>query len=175
MSITGTLKSAGYVPQKSTAGDKPILKGVYRCQMVEWKDMPDAKFGPQVAASFKVVETLAGMDSKSAFPEFKGYFKTDAEKINSKRDGLAKLLNGFFSVGQNIDSSSDEAFKESMDRQVGTTDVYIKGYEKKPRKQVGQEWVDDPDGELKQDFTFMTEKNAMKEAEKMKKKAGHPL
>lgn len=175
MSITGNLKQAGYQPEKSTAGDKPILKGVYKCQLVEWKEDKEAKFGPQVSAAFKVVERLSGSESKSRFPEFKGYYSTAEDKINSKRSGLAKLLNGFFSVGANVDTSTDEAFVESMTGHVGSTEVYIKGYEKKPHKEVNGEWVDNPEGDIKQDFTFMTEKNALKEAEKQMKKDGHRL
>lgn len=179
MSITGALKASGYTPQVSTAGDKPILSGVYKCQMVEWKNEPEGKFGPQVMASFKIVERLAGSDSRSSFPEFKGYYSTDDAKVNSKRNGLAKLLNGFFSVGQNVDTSSDEAFASSMNALIGTTEVYIKGYVKEPQKNIGTaeapEWVKNEEASPKQDFTFMTKVNAEKEAKKLIKKAGHPL
>lgn len=179
MSISEALKNAGYKPEKSTAGDKPILKGVYRCQMVEWKNDPEGKFGPQVSAAFKIVEKLAGDDSRSTFPEFKGYYKADEKSASSKRNGVAKLLNGFFSVGANVDSSSDEAFASSMDKLVGTAEVFIKGYVKEPQKNIGTdeapEWVKNEEASPKQDFTFFTEANAKKEAAKLIKKTGHPL
>ena len=175
MGMSDYLKAAGYKPAKSTGGDKPILKGVYKCLFVDFENQPDGKFGPQLMAKFKVVERLSGSESRSTFPEFTGYYKADGENAASLRSGVAKLFNGFFSVGLSIDSSTDEAITESLNKFKGSAEVYIKGYEKKPRKEVNGEWVDNPDGDIKQDFTFMTEKNAAKEAEKQIKKDGHPL
>lgn len=179
MSITGVLKDAGYVPEKSTVGDKPILVGVYRCLFVDFKDEPNGKYGPQFIAAFKVVETLAGKDSRSTFPEFKGYFKTDAKGAMSKKDGIRKLFDGFLSVGINIDRSTDEVLFESLSAQKGVAELYILGKSKKPKKNIGTEeapdWVINEDAEDKQDFLFMTQKNAENEAKKMQKAAGHPL
>jgi hypothetical protein len=175
MGITDILKQAGYKPEKSTVGDKPIMKGVFKCLFVDWAREEDKGYGEQVSGQFKIIETLAGSDSRSTFPEFRGYYKTSVEAISSKRNGLAKLLNGFFSVGKNVDTSSDEALADSLNDLKGSAEVYIKGYDEKPRKKEGDAWVDDPDGALRQGFTFLTEKNALKEAEKMKKKQGHPL
>lgn len=175
MSITGALKGAGYVPEKSTVGDKPILKGIYKCMFVDYKDEPQGKFGPQLMAKFQIVEKLSGMDSFSTFPQFTDYYKTDEANVNSKRSGLAKLLNGFFSTGKSVDTSTDEALTASLDSLKGSAEVFIKGYKKDPMHQVDGAWVENPDGDAKQAFTFMTEKNAQKEAAKEIKKAGHPL
>ena len=175
MSITSALKGAGYVPEKSTAGDKPILKGVYKCLFVDFKNEPDGKFGPQMMAKFQIVEKLSGMDSRSTFPQFTAYYKTDDESSASKRNGIAKLLNGFYSVGKSIDTSSDETLLAALEEMKGSCEVFISAFKKSPRKEVDGQWVDNPDGEAKQDFSFMTEKNAKKEAEKEIKKAGHPL
>lgn len=176
MSITGALKNAGYTPEKSTAGDKPILVGVYKALFVDWKNQEDKGYGESIRADFKVVEKLSGYDSRSTFPEFVGFFNTSEEKVNSKKNGLAKLLNGFFSVGKGVDTSTDEALTESLNGLKGSAEVYIKGYKKNPRKQdESGNWVENPDGDVKQDFTFMTQKNAEKEAAKEIKKAGHPL
>ena len=175
MSITGALKNSGYVPEKSTAGDKPILVGVYKALFVDWKVQEDKGYGPSIRADFKVSEKLSGYDSRSTFPEFVGFFNTSDEKVNSKKNGLAKLLNGFFSVGLKVDTSTDDTLYASLDSHKGSAEVYIKGYKKNPRKQVDGAWVDNPDGDVKQDFTFMTQKNAEKEAAKEIKKAGHPL
>ena len=175
MSIVNALKSSGYTPEKSTAGDRPILIGMYKCLFVDWKEQEDKGYGPSIRADFKVVEKLSGYDSRSTFPEFVGFFNTSEEKINSKRNGLAKLLNGFFSIGKNIDSSSDEAFAESMNALKGSAEVFIKGYKQEPVHQVDGAWVENPDGNAKQAFVFYTEKNAIKQAEKDIKAAGHPL
>lgn len=174
MSITGALKSAGYQPEKSTAGDKPILEGVYKCLFVDYKNDPEGKFGPQLGASFKIAERMAGTESHSTFPEFQGYYKTDAESAGSKRNGLAKLLNGFFSVGLKVDTTSDETLIDSLNGLKGSAEVYIKAYKQAKMEKQGEEYVE-VEGEFKQAFTFMTEKNAQKEAEKQIKKAGHPL
>lgn len=175
MSITGSLKQGGFKPEVSTAGDKPILDGVYKAMFVDYKNDPEAQYGPQLMSAFKVTETLAGRDSRSTFPEFKDYYKTDEESAISKRNGVAKLVNGFFSVGLNVDQSSDEAFFASLDCLKGSAEVYIKGYSKKPQKKEGDTWVEDSSKSPRQAFTFMTEKNAIKEANKIKKKQGHPL
>lgn len=175
MSMSKYLQESGYTQAKSTAGDKPILKGVYKCLFVDFENQPDGKFGPQLMAKFKVVEKLAGSDSRASFPEFTGYYKADEKNAASLRSGVAKLFNGFFSVGLSVDTTSDDTIVESLGNLKGSAEVFIKGYEKQPKKQVDGEWVENPDGEVKQDFTFYTEKNAGKEAEKMIKKAGHPL
>lgn len=176
MSITGALKGAGYVPEKSTQGDKPILTGVYKCMFVDYKNEPEGKFGPQLMAKFQITERLSGSESHSTFPQFTDYYKTDETGAGSKRNGLAKLLNGFFSVGKSVDSSSDEALFDSLESLKGSAEVYIKGYVKEPQKKnEAGEWVPNPDGDNKQAFTFMTEKNAIKESAKQIAKAGHPL
>ena len=177
MSIVNALKNAGYKPEKSTVGDKPILVGVYKAMFVEWANLPDGKFGPQLSAQFKVTQALAGKDSTSGFPEFRDYYKTDTEGVSSKRNGLAKLLNGFFSVGINVDTSTDEALAASLDSLKGSAEVFIKAYVKEPQKkdEASGEWVANPDGSNKQGFTFLTEKNAIKEAAKIHKKEGNPL
>ena len=175
MSITSALQGAGFKAEVSTAGDKPIMEGVYRCLFVDFKNEPEGKFGPQLMAAFKIVEALAGRDSRSTFPEFKGYYKTDGDGAGSKRNGVAKLINGFFSVGVKVETSSDEAFLESLAGQKGSAEVYIKGYKQAKQKKNDDGTFSEVEGEYKQDFTFMTKANAEKEAKKMQKAAGHPL
>lgn len=174
MGISDVLKEAGYKAEKSTEGDRPILKGIYKALFVEGKVGEPNQYGHSYIAKFKVVETLSGKDSRSAFPEFAGFYDI-AEKAADKKKGIAKLLNGFFSVGLNIDSSSDEKLYESLDSLKGSAEVYIKGFEKKPRMLVGEEWVDNPEGVIKQDFNFMTKVNAEKDAAKAQKANGNPL
>lgn len=174
MSITEALKGAGYKQEVSTIGDKPILEGVYKCLFVDFKDEPEGKFGPQLMGEFKIAEKLSGTDSRSTFSEFRDYYKTDAEGAGSKSSGIAKLLNGFFSVGLKVDTSSDEAMLGSLSALKGTAEVYIKAYKKQKMRKEGDEFVE-VEGEYKQGFTFMTLKNAEKEAAKQIKKDGHPL
>ena len=175
-SVTDILKQAGYTPEKSTVGDRPILKGIYKAMFVEGKLKEPNQYGQSYAAKFKISEKLSGMDSRSQFPEFVGFYAIDEANAASAKKGIKKLLNGFFSVGKSVDTSSDEAMYASLDSLKGSAEVFISGYKKKPRKQdEAGNWIDNPDGEDKQDFAFMTEKNAKKEAEKEIKKAGHPL
>jgi len=176
MGITDILKQAGFKPEKSTVGDRPILKGIYKAMFVEGKLNDKNQYGQSYTAKFKVVETLAGNDSRSSFPEFVGFFAVDEANALSAKKGIKKLLNGFCSVGININTSSDEALYESLDAQKGSAEVYVSGYKKKAMKQdEGGNWVENPDAEVRQDFAFLTEANAVKEAEKIKKKQGHPL
>lgn len=175
MSITSALKDAGFEAKPSTVGDKVILVGIYKCLFVDYKNEPEGKFGPQLMAKFQITDKLSGMDSFTTFPQFTGYYKTDAANV-TKRGGLGKLLDGFKSVGKVVDQSSDEAMFESLDNLKGSAEVYIQGKVKKPIKQdESGAWVANPDGEDKQDFSFLTQKNAMKMAAKEVLKAGHPL
>lgn len=176
MGVTDILKQAGYTPEKSTVGDKPILKGVYKAMFVEGKVNEPNQYGQSYTAKFKVTECLAGTDSRSQFPEFVGFFAIDEVNANSAKKGIKKLLNGLFSVGKSVDTSSDEAMYASLDSLKGSAEVYVSGYKKKAMKQDGQGgWVENPDADAKQDFAFLTEKNAIKEAEKIAKKASNPL
>lgn len=179
MGVTDLLKAAGFVPEKSAVGDKPILKGVYKVMFVDGKLNEPNQYGQSYNAKFKVVETLAGNDSRSGFPEFSGFFGVDEATANSAKKGIKKLLNGFFSVGITLDTSSDEALYTSLDNQKGSAELYVSGYKKKAMKNLGTKdspnWVENAEADAKQDFAFMTEKNARKEAEKLKSKAGHPL
>lgn len=175
MGVTDILKAAGFVPEKSTAGDRPILKGVYKVLFVEGKVNEPNQYGQSYTAKFKVVEKLSGTDSRSSFPEFVGFFAIDEANANSAKKGIKKLINGFFSVGITLDTTSDETLYASLDAQKGSAEVYVSGYKKRAMKQVDGEWVANEDAEAKQDFAFLTKINAEREAAKQIKKDGHPL
>lgn len=178
MSITSALKDAGFVPEKSTVGDKIILTGIYKCLFVDYKNEPDGKFGPQLMAKFQITERLSGSDSHSTFPQFTDYYKTDAENVGNKRKGLGKLIDGFLSIGKVVDQSSDEAMFTSLDSLKGSAEVFLKASVREPVKEEPKgsgNWVANPDGEDKQQFSFLTEKNALKLSTKEIAKAGHPL
>ena len=159
MNVSEALKAAGFTPEKSTAGDKPIFIGTYKATLFDVAEMADKGYGASIYAQFKIQETLEGRESKSQFPEFKEYFSIAPDKIASKKKGLAKLINGFFSVGIDVDTTN---LMESLTALKGSA-VFISGFAKEPRKQnEAGEWVENPDGETKQGFAFLTEKNAMK-------------
>ena len=162
MDVTKILEEAGFKPEKSTVGDRQILVGTYKAALYEVVKMEDKGYGESIYAQFKVQETLEGVSSTSKFPEFKAYFNLAPDKIASKRRGLAKLINGLFSVGAEVDTTD---VLNSLVSLKGTT-VYIAGYKEEPRKQVDANWIEDPDGETRQGFTFLTEKNANKRVQK---------
>lgn len=179
MNITGALKAAGYTPEKSTVGDKPILKGVYKAMLTEIKLNEPNEYGQSISASFKITEKLSGSDSFSQFPEFRGFYGVDEATAGNAKKGLKKLLNGLFSAEYSVDTSSDEALLTSLQSLVGSAEVYISAYKKKAMKNTGTKenpvWEADEEAEAKQDFAFMTKKNAEREAQKEIKKSGHPL
>lgn len=175
MGVTDVLKAAGFKPEASTIGDKPILKGIYKALFVEGAKQEPNQYGESYMAKFKVIETLAGNDSRSSFPEFTGFFAVDEANAGNAKKGIKKLINGFFSVGKTLDLSSDAALYASLDALKGSAEVYVSGYKKRAMKQVDGEWVENTEADAKQDFSFMTESNAKKESEKIKKKQGHPL
>ncbi len=165
MGMVDALKAGGFVAEKSEIGGKRILTGIYKAVFTAVAKQEDKGYGESIRADFKIEEKMSGDDSNSKFPEFVGFFNTSADKILSKRNGLAKLICGLFSVGYEVNQTSDEALMASLEAGLGTT-VYISAYKQKPQKKEGDVWVENPDGENKQAFTFMTEKNAVKEAEK---------
>lgn len=167
MNVTEALKSAGFKPEKSTWGDKPVYKGIYKATLFDVAEMADKGFGESIYAQFKIQEALEGDAGTSKYPEFKRYYNTAPDKIANKRNGLAALINGLFSVGVNIDTANVVA---SLQEAKGS-EVYINAYPEEARKQdpVTKEWADDPDGQVKQGFNFMTKANAEKKAAKAKK------
>lgn len=167
MGLVDNLKAAGFKAEKSTIGDKLIYEGVYKASLFDVKQAEDKGYGTSIYAAFKIQETLAGTNSNSQYPEFKDYFSTAPDKIASKRKGLAKLINGLFSVGVEINTTDDASLLADLEARKGTV-VFIKGYKQEPRRKneaTGQ-WEENPDGDVKQGFTFMTEKNALKEVKK---------
>lgn len=176
MGVSDILKAGGFVAEKSAVGDRPILKGVYKALFVEGAVGEENQYGQSYIAKFKVTERLSGNESRSTFPEFVGFFAIDEKNALSAKKGIKKLINGFFSVGKTVDTSTDESLYTSLDALKGSAEVYVSGYLKRKTKQDADgNWVDAPEKDDKQDFAFLTEKNAKKEADKQIKKDGHPL
>ena len=166
MGIADALKD--YVPEKSTVGEKPTLKGVYKVSLFDVAYMEDKGYGESIYAQFKVTDdgVIAGDKTYSKFPEFKGYFNCSADKVNNKNNGLKKLLDGLFSVGVDVDKSSDEALLASLQSLKGTT-MYInawKGKKQKKDETSATGWSEDEGAAPVQKFAFMTEANAVKKA-----------
>ena len=63
MGIADALKS--YVPEKSTVGEKPTLKGVYKVSLFDVAYMEDKGYGESIYAQFKVIETISGDQSNA--------------------------------------------------------------------------------------------------------------
>lgn len=157
MGIADALKD--YVPEKSTVGEKPVLKGVYKVSLYDVAYMEDKGYGESIYVQFKIDDdgVIAGDKTYSKFPEFKEYY--DQKKMK-------KLLDGLFSVGIDVDRSSDEALLAALQSLKGTT-MYINAWRgKKQKKKDDGTWEADPEGGSVQKFVFMTEKNAMAKAKK---------
>lgn len=168
MSISEALKEAGFKVEKSTAGEAPIYEGTYKAVLTEVGENKESQFGgTQIYCAFKISETLCGRDSNSQYPEFKGYFRTDAERAASKRNGIAKVLNGLFSV--NIEADPD-----NLEAQKGA-EVFISGYKQKKMVKNDDGTFSEVEGEFKQGWTFMTENNALKAVKKAEAKGDAPF
>jgi hypothetical protein len=156
MGIADALKD--YVPEKSTVGEKPTLKGVYKVFLFDVAYMEDKGYGESIYCQFKIADdgVIAGDKTYSKFPEFKEYY-------NEKK--MKKLLDGLFSVGIDVDKSSDEALLAALQSLKGTT-MYINAWKGKKQKKDGDNWIEDPEGGFTQKFSFMTQKNAEAKAKK---------
>ena len=188
MSFTKAMKDAGYEPKASTAGDKNIYNGIYKAMLTEFKNEPDGKWDdgqpkPQVVAGFKVTETLAGSDIyKSDYPDAKGYYATDEKNAANRKKGIAKLIDGFMSVGINVNGKDDDETLAKLTAQIAVGEVYLKLFpDWRNVKDEGGNWSKkkkDEDGidlPAFQGHSFLTQKNAEKMAKAMIAKAGHPL
>lgn len=168
MKLTEMLQNAGFKAEE-VKEQAFILQGVYKCAFVKYEMKEDTGYGESILGKFKITETLKGQESKSQFPEFSQFFSTAPDKIANKKNGLAKLLNGLFSVGVEVDQSSDEKFKESLDDALGA-EVYITAFKKKKSKKgANDEWI--VTDEYKQEWNFSTEKDALKKAKGSDSKA----
>ena len=166
MGVSDALKN--YVPEKSTVGERQTYKGFYKVSFFDCAKMEDKGYGESIYAQFKVLEdgVISGDKTNSKFPEFKEYFNISEEKFNNKVKSGKQLLDGFFSVGVDVNRSSIESMVASLTELKGTT-LYINAWRgKKQKKKEDGTWEADEDGGNVQKFSFMTEKNALSKAQK---------
>ena len=144
MSLTDKLREAGFKPSQNTDGEFKPYTGTYKVETKVLRPDVDDKGQKFYQAEWNIIETLEGMpkrDSKySAFR--KRYFIDDPDK---GLDNLKKLLNDFFTIGVELDQSSDEAFEESFKSAIGSQG-YIRGWE----------WT--PDGKDRAQQSFVIQK-----------------
>ena len=165
MSLVDALKKSGFKPEKSTEGEFQPFEGVYKTDFVKADDRPaNDKGGRCLVCEFKIAETLAGKDSHSKFNEFKKYVALEGDEAVDKKKGLPWIINALFTAGVEVSGDTDEALIESIQAALGTS-VYIRAYGFKP---------EDADRSY-QMFIVMKEDKALKKAEELKKKQGHPL
>jgi hypothetical protein len=188
MGFTDVLKSVGYEPKASTAGDKLVHDGIYKLLLTKVENKPDNKWddgqpNPQVTTEWKVVERLAGTDvPKSDYPDVRGYYSTSNELCHNRKKGIAKLLDGLKSVGVDATGPTDEETIEKLVSLVGSAEVYMKLFpDWRNVKDEGGNWSKKKKDENGVDIapfqghSFLTEKNALKMAATRIKKDGHPL
>lgn len=107
-----------------------------------------------IQAEWFVTEVLEGsqvnLDSK--YPQFKRRYYLDNE------DSMKKLCNDAFTVGVNLDLSSDQAFYQSFDQVIGQ-ETFIRGWGWTPEKDPHGNTI--PEGERKtiQQFVIKQPKN----------------
>lgn len=165
MSLVEMLKASGFKPEKSTEGEFQPFEGVYATQFVKADDMPaNDKGGRSLLVGFKISETLVGKESRSQFNEFKKYLALEGEKAMDKKKGLPWIINALFTAGVEVSGNTDAELIESIQGALGTT-IYVRAYGFKP---------DDAEKAI-QMFVVMKEDKAIKKAEELKKKQGHPL
>lgn len=165
MSLVDALKKSGFKAEKSTEGEFQPFDGVYATQFVKADEMPASdKGGKSLLVGFKITETLAGKESFSKFNEFKKYLALEGDLATDKKKGIPFIINALFTAGVEVSGDTDEALIEAIKGALGTT-VYVRAYGFKPE-----------DGEKSfQIFIVMKEDKAIKKAQEIKKKQGHPL
>lgn len=165
MGIVEALKASGFKAEKSTEGEFQPFEGVYVTQFVKADEIPaNEKGGKSLLVGFKITEALAGKESRSQFTEFKKYLALEGEKVADKKKGMPWIINALFTAGVEVSGNTDEELLDSIRQALGTS-VYVRAYGFKP---------DDADKAI-QMFVVMKEEKAIKKAEEVKKKQGHPL
>ena len=101
---------------------------------------------------------------------------------SNRKKGIAKLIDGFQSVGINVNGKNDEEVIGNITAQIAVGEVYMKLFpDWRNVKDEGGNWSKkkkDEDGidiAPFQNHSFLTQKNAEKMAKSMQKKDGHPL
>lgn len=165
MSLVDALKASGFKAEKSTEGEFQPFEGVYVTQFVKADDRPaNDKGGRCLVCEFKVSETLAGKESFSKFNEFRKYLALEGDEAVDKKKGLPWIINALFTAGVEVSGNTDEELIASIQGALGTS-IYVRAYGFKPE-----------DAERAyQMFVVMKEDKAIKKAEEIKKKQGHPL
>ncbi len=164
-SIKEMMEEGNYKPAESSDDNKFFLKGVYKATFASVALMEDKGYGESIYGAFQINEVLSGNESKSQFPQFTEYYSISPENITNKKKGLAKLLDGLFSIGIDIALGSKEETVQALTETALGADVYINAFKKQKMRKEGEEWVKN-EGEFKQSFNFLTEKAAMKKAKK---------
>jgi len=165
MSLVDRLKESGFKPEKSTEGEFKPLEGVYATQFVkaDEKEAKD-KGGRQLQVELKITEVLAGSVSHSKYNEFRKYLQLEGDEAVDKKKGLPWIINALFTAGVEVSGGTDEELIQSIKDALGTM-IYVRAYGFTPE-----------DGDKSyQMFVVMKEDKAMKKAEEVKKKQGHPL
>lgn len=165
MDLVKMLQESGFKPEKSTEGEFQPFDGVYITQFVKCEDKPaNEKGGRCLVVEFKINEALAGKDSFSQFNEFKKYLALEGDKAVDKKKGLPWIINTLFTAGVEVSGQTEAELLESIQNALGTT-VHMRAYGFKPE-----------DGDKTyQIFNAMKEDKAVKKAQDIKKKQGHPL
>lgn len=128
MGLVDTLVQSGFQPEVNQDSQFEVLAGQYRCSwMVLRPEAEDtAKNRPaRWAAQFVIEEALEGthVNIDLAPEKRRRFFKS----YTKDADGAKKLLNDLFTVGVELDTSSDEAFEASFDRAIGKP-VFIRSW-----------------------------------------------
>jgi hypothetical protein len=153
MGLFDAVKAGGFVPKVNEDGVWKPYDGDYLC---EWKTLrkEDRKDGSSYyIAEWEIIQTFDGMQKReSKYPAFKQYYSFDLSSDGSderQKKELEKLLKDAFTVGVELDASSDDALATSAEALIGKQ-TYIHAFPKKSWKQEGGEWVENPDKGMKQ-------------------------
>jgi len=130
VSIAAALQKSGYKAQKLDG--RKAYKGVYKTQLVvaevRDEDFQKNKVEPFLHCEWKIVETLAGMNSTSQYNEFKKNLFLEEANIGDKKKGLAWLLNAFFTTGVTVEVDDDDEKTIQNIKDLLGTEFLLRGW-----------------------------------------------
>ena len=123
--ITDALRAAGFMPEESKDGEWEPYKGTYKVQCTVLRPETADDGSEFIQSEYKVMETLAGDQIRdSKFADFRKRYYLSGEKAEQN---LKNLINDFFTMGIQLDYSSDEALKASLPNAIGA-EGYLRGW-----------------------------------------------
>lgn len=159
------IKAGGYVPKANEDGIFKPYSGDYYCDWTTLRKETRKDGSSYWLAEWNITEVLDGMQKReSKYADFRKFYSFDLESDGTDErqvKALQDLKDDAFTVGVELDDSSDEALAASAGALIGKQ-TYIHAFEAKSWKKEGDAWVENEEKGKKQGVSIRQGKLALK-------------